>query len=67
MPVTIEQVYEALKECYDPEIPINIVDLGLIYDVQIKEAKVDVKMTATQKAGYNLKTLATANSLAVLF
>jgi len=24
---------EALKECYDPEIPVNIVDLGLIYDV----------------------------------
>ncbi|OGC90693.1 MAG: aromatic ring hydroxylase [candidate division Zixibacteria bacterium RBG_16_48_11] len=47
MPVTVEQVYEALKECYDPEIPINIVDLGLIYDVQVKESKVDVKMTLT--------------------
>src|SRR5213595_3853695 len=35
-PVTAEQlekqVWEALKTCYDPEIPVNIVDLGLIYD-----------------------------------
>ena len=28
--VTKEQVYEALHECYDPEIPVNIVDLGLV-------------------------------------
>ena len=47
MPITKEQVYEALKECYDPEIPVNIVDLGLIYDVQVEEGKVGVKMTLT--------------------
>jgi len=45
--VTKEQVYEALQECYDPEIPVNIVDLGLVYDVQVNEDKVDVKMTLT--------------------
>lgn len=45
--VTKEQVYEALQECYDPEIPVNIVDLGLVYDVQINDDKVDVKMTLT--------------------
>lgn len=33
--VTQEQVYTALKECYDPEIPVNIVDLGLVYEVEI--------------------------------
>ncbi len=44
---TKEQVYEVLQTCYDPEIPVNIVDLGLIYDVQINEDKVAVKMTLT--------------------
>jgi len=45
--ITKEQVYEALQECYDPEIPVNIVDLGLVYDVEITDDKVDVKMTLT--------------------
>ena len=34
MPVTQEEVMTALKECYDPEIPVNIVDMGLIYEVR---------------------------------
>ncbi|MFB6356550.1 MAG: metal-sulfur cluster assembly factor, partial [bacterium] len=29
-----DEIREKLKECYDPEIPINIVDLGLIYDIE---------------------------------
>ncbi|HSQ75101.1 MAG TPA: metal-sulfur cluster assembly factor [Bacteroidota bacterium] len=45
--VTEEQVYEALKQCYDPEIPVNVVELGLIYDVKIIDAWVGVKMTLT--------------------
>lgn len=45
--VTEAQVYEALKQCYDPEIPVNVVDLGLIYDVKIIDAWVGVKMTLT--------------------
>ncbi len=45
--VTEEQVYEALRECYDPEIPINIVDLGLVYEVKIIDDWVGVKMTLT--------------------
>jgi FeS assembly SUF system protein len=41
-------VVGALKGVYDPEIPVNIYDLGLIYDLQIDdEGKVDVKMTLT--------------------
>ena len=44
---TKEEVYEALHECYDPEIPVNIVDLGLVYDVEVVDDKVEVKMTLT--------------------
>lgn len=45
-------VWDQLKTCYDPEIPVNIVDLGLVYDCKIDRtsgngAKVDVKMTLT--------------------
>ena len=45
--ITKEQVYEALQSCYDPEIPVNIVDLGLVYDVQVDNDRVAVKMTLT--------------------
>lgn len=44
---TKEEIYEALQACYDPEIPVNIVDLGLVYDVQVDGGKVAVKMTLT--------------------
>lgn len=43
-----EQVVEALKTCYDPEIPVNIYEMGLIYDVQVDPSgHVGVKMTLT--------------------
>jgi metal-sulfur cluster biosynthetic enzyme len=42
-----EDVIEVLRQCYDPEIPVNIVDLGLIYDIGIKPDRVDIKMTLT--------------------
>ncbi len=42
-----ENVIAALKEIYDPEIPINIYDLGLIYRVDIDGSKVDIDMTLT--------------------
>jgi metal-sulfur cluster biosynthetic enzyme len=35
--VTNEQVYEVLRKCYDPEIPVSLVDLGLIYDVKVED------------------------------
>jgi len=43
-------VYEVLKECYDPEIPLNVVDLGLIYEVKASADAVDVKMSVTSQA-----------------
>ena len=46
-----EQVLATLKTCFDPEIPVNIVDLGLVYDMRIAPEgdgqRVDVKMTLT--------------------
>lgn len=43
-----EQVLEALKVVHDPEIPVNIVDLGLVYDLDIDEAgNVSIEMTLT--------------------
>jgi len=44
-----EQILERLKECYDPEIPINIVDLGLVYDVAVEGESVHVRMTLTSQ------------------
>ena len=43
-------VYEVLKDCYDPEIPLNVVDLGLIYEVKAGTDAVDVKMSVTSPA-----------------
>jgi metal-sulfur cluster biosynthetic enzyme len=37
--VTQKEVLTALKDCYDPEIPVNIVDLGLIYNVSLEPAE----------------------------
>jgi FeS assembly SUF system protein len=45
--VTEKDVLEALKGCHDPEIPVNIVDLGLIYGIDISDGEVLVKMTLT--------------------
>ncbi|HWP91484.1 MAG TPA: iron-sulfur cluster assembly protein [Thermodesulfobacteriota bacterium] len=45
--ITEERVFETLKSVYDPELPVNIVDLGLIYDVQISGRNVQVKMSLT--------------------
>jgi len=52
MPVTEQDVMSALKSCYDPEIPVNIVDLGLIYGVKFDPAPddkqdVSIEMTLT--------------------
>lgn len=45
--VTKSQVLNALKTVYDPEFPISVVDLGLIYDVKTDKDSVRIKMTLT--------------------
>ena len=46
--ITQENVLDALRDCYDPEIPVNIVDLGLIYGIEFEdEDKVHITMTMT--------------------
>jgi len=50
--VSEEDVWNQLRQCYDPEIPVNIVDLGLVYDCRLIEkdnggTRVEVKMTLT--------------------
>lgn len=44
---TEEQVVDVIKQCYDPEIPINIHDLGLIYEIDAKPDSVYIKMSLT--------------------
>jgi metal-sulfur cluster biosynthetic enzyme len=48
--ISKDQVYVQLKKCMDPEIPVNVVDLGLIYGVEIEAEKdVNIKMTMTTR------------------
>ncbi len=53
MPIVQDDVLNALKQCYDPEIPVNIVDLGLIYDIRfdaVPEGQQDVTVDMTLTA-----------------
>ncbi len=45
----LDKVHEVLKECYDPEIPVSILDLGLIYNIEITDDTVRVVMTLTAR------------------
>lgn len=49
--ITEDEVYSALRKCMDPEIPVNIVELGLVYGVQVKPENnnVDITMTMTTR------------------
>lgn len=45
--VTRDEIIDALRDVYDPEIPVNVYDLGLIYDIRLNEGNVQVDMTLT--------------------
>ena len=42
-----EKIITEIKKIYDPEIPVNIYELGLIYDISVKDKDVSIKMTLT--------------------
>ena len=42
-----QQIIQILRQIYDPEIPVNIYDLGLIYDIKVEELKATITMTLT--------------------
>ena len=54
---TVEEVYSELRQVFDPEIPVNIVDLGLVYDVQLEGAACNIKMTLTSQACPEARTI----------
>lgn len=45
--IRVEDVMNALREVYDPELPFNVVDLGLVYGVEVNGDRVKIKMTLT--------------------
>jgi metal-sulfur cluster biosynthetic enzyme len=57
MSTITEEIYGQLKQVYDPEIPVNIVDLGLIYDVAVDGGTATVRMTLTSQSCPEAKTL----------
>ena len=67
--VTQDQVLDGLKEVFDPEIPVNVVDLGLIYGVDVSpDDKVRVTMTLTTPGcgmAYQIATGAKAKAMSV--
>jgi metal-sulfur cluster biosynthetic enzyme len=56
-PIDAQRVIAALRECFDPEIPLNIYDLGLIYAVDIDESAIAVKMTLTSEGCPSARTI----------
>ena len=53
--VSEQEVWDQLRNCYDPEIPLNIVDLGLVSDILIKEDRVYFSITVpASRAGSTL-------------
>ncbi len=49
-PVTVADVEEAMRDVVDPELGINVVDLGLVYGVEVAEGRVRVELTMTSPA-----------------
>lgn len=57
MTATTEAVRTELKQVYDPEIPVNIVDLGLVYDIQVQDTTCKIEMTLTSQACPEARTI----------
>src|SRR5262249_21481285 len=55
--VSGEQVIAAIRECYDPEIPLNVYDLGLVYGIDIDPAGIAIRMTLTSEACPSARTI----------
>jgi metal-sulfur cluster biosynthetic enzyme len=55
--VSAEQVVGALRECFDPEIPLNIYDLGLVYGIDIEAAGIAIRMTLTSESCPSAKAI----------
>jgi metal-sulfur cluster biosynthetic enzyme/rhodanese-related sulfurtransferase len=56
-PISEAQVVGAIRECFDPEIPLNIYDLGLVYDIDIAPEAIAVRMTLTSEACPSARTI----------
>lgn len=55
---TLEEVFQELRQVYDPEIPVNIVDLGLVYDVELADGGVcNIRMTLTSQSCPEARTI----------
>jgi len=50
MEVTVEGVREALRGVVDPEVGVNVVDLGIVYGIRVEDGNVDIEMTMTTRA-----------------
>ena len=57
MTAQLDSIYSELKQVYDPEIPVNIVDLGLVYDVKVEGDKCVITMTLTSQSCPEAKTI----------
>jgi metal-sulfur cluster biosynthetic enzyme/rhodanese-related sulfurtransferase len=55
--VTEADVVAAIRECYDPEIPLNVYDLGLVYGIDIAESAIAVRMTLTSESCPSARTI----------
>ena len=50
---TKEKIIEEIRKIYDPELPVNIYELGLIYDIQVEQNKAKIKMVFTGVRHFN--------------
>ena len=56
-PVRAEQVVDAIRQCFDPEIPLNVYDLGLVYGIDLDDHRIAVKMTLTSESCPSARTI----------